>query len=80
MITSVLLDSVSRDKRRKMRVKAGHNFAVETRIAGDMVTSTGLLTDDIVQAVNASAENVKEYVMSSSMFMDNSNWRRRISL
>ena len=80
MITSVLLDSVSRDKSRKLRGKALRKFTVETSIVGDMPAATGLLSDDIAQAISASAENVRDYVMSSRTFMESSNWRRRISL
>jgi len=80
MIMRVLLDTVNRDKSRKLRVNPARKFTVETSIVGDMVAATGLLSDDIAQAISASAENVRDYVMSSRTFMESSNWRRRISL
>ena len=80
MIMRVLLDTVNRGKSRKLRVNAARKFTVETSIVGDMAAATGLLSDDIAQAISESAENVRNYVMSSRTFVENSNWHRRISL
>lgn len=80
MIMRVLLDSVSREKRRKVRVKAEQRFAAEIGAVASEAVSTGALFGDSRHDFSTATENVRNYVMSSSTFKKNSNCLRRISL